>query len=121
MKPSKLLRVVGTPVFVVSLLFAPLAFQAMAQNTSTAPQSTPATQSSGSSSQTSKETTTTTTQSKPTETTRTETQSTSVNPLWIALGAIALLALLLIVYLSSRGRSGGGDTVYEKKTTIKRD
>jgi hypothetical protein len=38
------------------------------------------------------------------------------------LGAIALLAILLIVILSSRGRSRGRDTaVYESKTVVKKE
>jgi hypothetical protein len=38
------------------------------------------------------------------------------------LGAIALLAILLIVILSSRRRSRGRDaTVYESKTVVKKE
>jgi cytoskeletal protein RodZ len=102
-----------------SLMIAPLAVQALAQNTSTTTttQPSPAVQSS---SQTTRETTTTTQTSRPTQTT---TQSTTgVNPLWLVIGGVALLAILLIVVLSMRGRSrDSGDVVYEKKTTIKRE
>lgn len=101
-----------------SLLIAPLAIQALAQNTTTTTQSSPAAQST---SQTTRETTTTTQTSRPTQTNTTQ-STTGVDPLWLIIGGIALLAILLIVVLSMRGRSrDGGDTVYEKKTTIKRE
>jgi beta-lactamase regulating signal transducer with metallopeptidase domain len=103
------------------LILAVLAGPSMAQNTgsTTTTQPTPATQST--SSQTTRETTTTT-QTKPTQTTRTETTTSSVDPMWLILGGVGLLAILLIVILSMRGRSRSkGDTVYESKTVIKKD
>jgi cytoskeletal protein RodZ len=103
-----------------ALTLAMLAGQASAQNTNsttTTTQSSPSTQSS---SQTTRETTTTT-QTKPTQTTTSETR-TSVDPLWLVIGGIALLALLLIIFLSMRKRPrGDGDTVYESKTVIKKE
>lgn len=104
------------------LILAALAVPSTAQNTggTTTTQPTPATQST--SSQTTRETTTTTTQTKPTQTTRTETTTSSVDPLWLVLGGVGLLAVLLIVVLSMRKRSHStGDTVYESKTVIKKD
>lgn len=106
-----------------ALTLAMLAGQALAQNTNstTTTQSSPSTQS-GSSSQTTRETTTTTTQTKPTQTTRTETTTSGVDPIWLVLGGIALLAVLLIVFLSMRKRPrSDGETVYESKTVIKKE
>lgn len=100
----------------ISLGFAPSALNALAQNTG------------GGSS-----TTTTTTQSSqpaPAETTKTTVKETSrtenttaLNPLWLVIGGAALLAILLIAILSARGRSRdrGGDTVYERKTVVKKE
>lgn len=103
------------------LILAALAVPSTAQNTggTTTTQPTPATQST--TSQTTRETTTTT-QTKPTQTTRTETTTSSVDPLWLVLGGVGLLAILLIVVLSMRKRShSNGDTVYESKTVIKKE
>jgi beta-lactamase regulating signal transducer with metallopeptidase domain len=107
MKFFNLTNLVRAIALALSLGLAPFALNALAQNTST----------------------TTTTQSNPpaqsssttTKQTQTETTTTAVNPLWWVLGAIALLAILLIVILSSRGRSRNRDTVYESKTVVKKE
>lgn len=115
---------VGALALAFSLLFAPLALQALAQNTGgTSTQSGQSTQSStgGASTQTTRETTTTVQTSRPSQTTTSD-STTGVNPLWLILGGVALVAILLIVALSARGRSRrDADVVYESKTTVKRD
>ena len=121
MYSNRLSNVIRATAFAFTLVFALSAIQAMAQNTSgTTTQSSPAAQStpSGGGSQTTRETTTatTTTQtSQPAETT------TGVDPIWIAVGAIALIALIAIVVMAGRKRSGPDKTVYESKTVIKKD
>jgi len=117
---AKLPIFVMTVILLIGLTFAPLALQALAQNTSTTTtQSSPATQS-NTTRNTAQTTTTTTQTNRPVQTTQTE--STTVNPVWIVVGAVALLALLLIVILSMRGRSrSGSDTVIESKTTVKKE
>lgn len=62
-------------------------------------------------------TTTTTTSQAPTQTTR-----TWVDPLWLILGGIALLAIILIAVVASRKR--GRDrtaVVHERETVIKKE
>ena len=104
------------------MLLAPLSVQTLAQNksttTTTTTQSSPPAQTNSSQSTTTKTTTAQTTQ-QPAQTTQTETTS-GVNPLWLVIGGIALLALLAVVLLSMRGRNRG-DTVYESKTVVKKD
>jgi hypothetical protein len=68
------------------------------------------------STQTTKSTSTSTT-SQPTQTTR-----TWVDPFWLILGGIALLAIILIAIFASRGR--GRDrtaVVHERETVIKKE
>ncbi len=48
--------------------------------------------------------------------TRTTTQS--VNPLWIAVGAIALLAIIAIIALSARGRGRDSVAVVSERETV---
>ena len=53
-----------------------------------------------------------------TETTRT----TWVDPLWLILGGVALLAIILIVVLASRGRARDRVATHvERETVIKKD
>jgi predicted histidine transporter YuiF (NhaC family) len=80
-------------------------------------QSNQPSQSSSQGSSTQKNTTTTTT-TNPTEVTRTTQRTTGVDPIWLVVGGIALLAIVLVAILSMRRR--GGDTVVrESKTVIK--
>jgi len=114
--PTNLIKAIA---FAFCLVFAPFAIAALAQNTGgTATQTTPAAQStpSGGGSQTTRETTTTTTSqaSQPTET-------TGINPIWFAVGALALIALIAIVVMAGKRSSGPDKTVYESKTTVKKD
>lgn len=61
-----------------------------------------------------------TAQKEVTTTSTTHTQTTAgVDPLWLVLGGIALLAILLIVILAARGRSGSHTNVRERTTVIK--
>lgn len=105
------------------IFVAPMAKNVLAQSSgsSSTQQSTQSTQSSAPATtgvQTNK-TTTTTTQTVPTTTT--VTRQTGVDPLWLALGGIALLAILAIVILSMRGRSSSNSTVvHERETVVKR-
>ena len=104
--PINLARAVA---LALSLSLAPFALNALAQNTST----TTTTQSSQPA-----QTSTTTKQTQ----TQSETTTTAGNPLLWIIGGIALLAILLIVILSSRGRSRNADaTVYESKTVVKKE
>ncbi|HEY0377023.1 MAG TPA: hypothetical protein VGC87_08705 [Pyrinomonadaceae bacterium] len=104
LNPTTIIR---TLLLAFSLSLVPLA--ALAQNT--------APSGGGASTETTRTTTTTTT-SQPTTTTR-----TWVDPLWLILGAVALLAIILIVVLASRGRRGTDHvaTHVERETVIKKE
>ncbi|MFN2454643.1 MAG: hypothetical protein ABR577_10535 [Pyrinomonadaceae bacterium] len=74
----------------------------------------------GSASQSSQSTTTTSSRSsEPAQTTTTKT--TGVDPLWLILGGVGLIAIIAIIVMASRGRSSSGDTVvHERETVIKK-
>ena len=114
-------RFAGSLLLVISLLIVPCAVQVFAQSGSTSPQTSAPSQSSGAGSSSQTSTTTTTKSTTPTETQRTTT-TTWVDPIWIAVGAIALLAILAIALLSRRGRARDTVTaVHERETVVKRD
>jgi beta-lactamase regulating signal transducer with metallopeptidase domain len=117
MKSFSLVNFVRAIALALTLGLAPFAMQALAQNsssTTTTTQSSPATQSSSQS--TTKETSTQTSKQPSTDTVSDRTT------LYLVIGGIALLAIILIIVLSARGRSRGrGDTVYESKTVVKKD
>jgi beta-lactamase regulating signal transducer with metallopeptidase domain len=119
MHQSKLSRLAGNLLLAISLLLVPFTAQIFAQG-NTGSSTTTSTQTSAPSAQSSQQTTTTTSKSTvPVETSRT---TTTVDPLWIAVGAVALLAILAIAFLAMRGRSR--DTVAvstERETVVKRD
>lgn len=104
--PSTIMR---TLLLVISFSLVPLV--ALAQNNAPAPSG------GGTTTESTRTTTTTTTTSQPTQTTR-----TWVDPLWLTLGAIALLAIILIIIMASRRR--GRDRVathVERETVIKKE
>jgi beta-lactamase regulating signal transducer with metallopeptidase domain len=116
-------RFAGSILLALSLLILPCAVQVFAQSNSSTTTSTQPSQSSGSGSSSSQTSTTTTTtkSTTPTETQRTTT-TTWVDPVWIAVGAVALIAILAIVIFSARGRSRDTvATVHERETVVKRD
>lgn len=106
MKTFNVSAVVRMLVLVLSLFAMPLAAPvALAQNATS-------TQEGGGTSTTQTTRTTTTTQTK----------STWLDPFWLVLGGIALLAIILIIVLASRGR--GRDrtaVVHERETVIKKE
>ncbi len=87
------------------------------------PQQVAAQQSGGTSNSTqSTQTTTRTTEAAQPNVQVTRTTTQSINPLWIGLGAIALLAIIAIIAMSARGR--GRDSVAvvsERETVIRKD
>jgi beta-lactamase regulating signal transducer with metallopeptidase domain len=93
----------------MSLAFLSFAVPALAQNSTTT-----TTQGGGGSAQqqtSQKEVSTTTTTQKQT--------ATRIDPLWLILGGIGVLAILLIIILASRGRSNTNTRVRESTTVIK--
>ena len=106
MKTFNVSAVVRMLVLVLSLFAIPLAApMVLAQNTTS-------TQEGGGASTTQTTRTTTTTQTK----------STWLDPFWLVLGGVALLAIILIIVLASRGR--GRDrtaVVHERETVIKKE
>ena len=105
--PSSITR---TLLIVITLGLVPAA--ALAQNSAPAQGGGTTTES------TRTTTTTTTTTSQPSQTTRT----TWVDPLWLILGGIALVAIILIAVLASRGRDRDRVATHvERETVIKKE
>lgn len=112
MKSFNLPVMIRASLLIIGLAFMPLAATVSAQNnsqTTIAQNSQPAQGGGGSAS---------------TETTRTTTQTTKtwLDPFWLTVGGVALLAIILIVILASRRR--GHDrtaVVHERETVIKKD
>jgi hypothetical protein len=106
MKTLNVSAVVRTFVLILSLFGMPLAAPALAQNTTS-------TQEGGGGATTQTTRTTTTTQTK----------STWLDPFWLVLGGIALLAIILIIVLASRGRGRDrvATAVHERETIIKKE
>ena len=98
-----------TLLLVITLALVPAV--ALAQNNAPAPGG-------GATTETTRTTTTTTTTSQPSQTT----QTTWVDPFWLILGGIALLAIILIVVLASRGRARDRVATHvERETVIKKE
>jgi hypothetical protein len=105
MKTFNVSATVRVFVLALGLLAMPLAAPALAQNTTS-------TQEGGGA---------TTTQT--TRTTTTQTRSTWLDPFWLVLGGVALLAIILIIILASRGRGRDrvATAVHERETVIKKE
>ena len=105
----------------IALLVVPFSIPAFAQEqsgSSSTTQTAPAQQ--GGASQTRRETTTVTSQTRSESPVQSVTRTTGIDPLWLIVGGAALLALLVIVALSMRGRSHDHvNTVRERTTVIK--
>jgi hypothetical protein len=106
-------------LFIMFTLVLALAVPVFAQNDAgQQQQSNQASQTSSQGGNSTQRNTTTTTTTQPTEVTRTTQRTTWVDPIWLVVGGIALLAIVLIAVLSMRGRRGG-DTVVREKTVVK--
>jgi hypothetical protein len=107
---------------VIALAFvlgcAPFALQALAQNSGTSGTTTTTTQSAPAPAQSSSQSTTQTT--KATETNGATNNATGINPLYLIIGGVVLLAIILIALLASRGRSGGSST-HTSRTVVKKE
>ncbi len=101
-------------VFALALA-VPVAFAQNSSSTTTT--STQQSQPAQSSSSSSKQTTTTSQTSVPTQVQRT----TGIDPLWLAIGGIALITIIAIALLAARGRRSPDKvaTVREHTTVIK--
>lgn len=118
---SKLTALVMAVVLVGMLGIVPFAAPTFAQDSTNTSQST-----SGNSSKTTTATTSTSTTNpvqttQPGQSTRVVTSNTTtVDPIWIVVGGLALLAILVIAILAMRGRSHDRVAVHERETVIKR-
>ena len=111
MKFFSLTEVARLAVLTLALVCVPLSAPVLAQSNN-----------SGGTNSSSTTTTQTTRTSEPTSTTQvTRTVTRAVDPVWIALGAVALLAILAIAFLAMRGRGRDrvATTVHERETIIK--
>ena len=111
MKTFNISAVAKTYALIIGLVMMLWATPALAQNTTS-------TQEGGGATSTQTTRTTTTTSSQP----PTQTTKTWVDPFWLILGGVALLAIILIAVLASRRR--GHDrtaVVHERETVIKKE
>jgi bacteriorhodopsin len=119
MKRAYFSRFVKNILPVIALLIFPVAIPAIAQEqgssstTTQTQQAQPSRQSSADSQRSTTRETVTTSQTNPV------TQTTAIDPLWLAIGGVAVLALIVIAILATRGRST--DTVHEHRTTVIKD
>ena len=100
-------------IITLAVLLGTLSLSALAQSNGN----------SGSSQTTTQQTTRTTETSQPTtvQVTRTAEQ-TGINPLWLGIGAVVLLAIVAIAAMAARGRSRDSATVvHERETVVKRE
>lgn len=132
MRLSNALTPARTFALLACLTLCPLASATFAQENANSGAATQSTQQSNraTSTQTTRTTTTTTAPNTPAPsqpaqtTTVTQTRNaTGIDPLWLIIGAVALLAILLIVILSARGRSrSSGERVETvRETTVRKE
>lgn len=118
---SRVMLLAAAFALACSLLLGPAMMPVSAQDTGSGGSQT----SGASSSQTTRSTTSTTTTqaSQPaqsTSRTTTVTRNGGVDPLWLVIGGVAILAILLIAILSMRGRSRDRVTTVERETVIRK-
>lgn len=108
------MRVWLTTLIFLLALAVPVAFgqSGSSSTTTTTQQSQQPAQSSSSS--TSKQTTTTSQSSVPTQVQRT----TGIDPLWLAIGAVALITIIAIALLAARGRNHDHVATVREHTTV---
>jgi hypothetical protein len=106
MKPSRIALIIT-----LAVLAGTLSLSALAQSSGGT---------SGSSQTTTTQTTRTTETSQPT--TVQVTRATGINPLWLGVGAVVLLAIVAIAALGARGRSADrAAVVHERETVVRRE
>jgi cytoskeletal protein RodZ len=121
-------RLIGMSILLITLTVSALNTGALAQNNAAQTNSTTTTQSSQpaqstATQSTNTQTTRTTTTVQQSEPARAAQEATGIDPLWLIIGGVAILAILLIAILSMRGRGRSADrvaVVSERETVIKK-
>lgn len=119
---SKFIALVMAVALVSMFGIMPFAAPAFAQDSTNATQSTSSGNTSRTTTTTSSSNTTNPVQTtQPGQSTRVVTSNTTtVDPIWIVAGGLALLAILVIAILATRGRSRDRVAVHERETVVKR-
>ena len=103
----------ATQLLALALLLTILPLSVAAQTTTT---------NNGGSSQTTQTTRTTETTQQPTSVQVSHSTTQAIDPLWLGVGAVVLLAILAILLLSVRGRSRDNTSVvHERETVVRRE
>lgn len=101
-----------TLIIALAVLLCTLSLSAFAQTSNSA----------NSSQTTTTQTTRTAETTQPTTVQVTRTERTGINPLWLGLGAVVLLAIVAIAAMGARGRSRDHTAVvHERETVIRRE
>jgi beta-lactamase regulating signal transducer with metallopeptidase domain len=102
-----------TLIIALAVLLCTLSLSAFAQTSNSA---------NSSQTTTTQQTTRTAETTQPTTVQVTRTQSTGINPLWLGLGAVLLLAIVAIAAMGARGRSRDHTAVVtERETVVRRE